>query len=161
MFLGLFCYASLTSFASIPSADSLGGYENVCLTYTFRTSDYDNGRHYENDLMPYTAYYDTQGNIKDFFFDSYLFLPCMDFGPSGARMHVDTSNPTKAIDWTSYVEDTFYRGANVDALDKAFGSTKSALGDTESKAGVFFTILYPCYSSKKFGTLGGRDLIIA
>ena len=55
----------------VPTADDLEGYENVCLTYTFRRSGADNGRHYEKDLLPYTAYLDTKGNIKDFFFDSY------------------------------------------------------------------------------------------
>ena len=108
--------------------------------------------------MPYTAYLDKNGNIKDFFFDSYLFLPCMDFGPSGARMHVDVNNPTKAIDWTTYVEDTFHKGANVDALEEAFGATKKALGDSEKKAGAFFTILYPCTSATNFGTLSGKQL---
>lgn len=144
--------------AEMPSADALGGYQNVCLTYTFRTSNGDYGRHYKEDLMPYVAYLDKDGNVKDFFFDSYLFLPCMDFGPSGARMHVDTSNPTKAIDWTTYIEDTFYDGANVDALEEAYGEAKYALGDTDSKAGVFFTILYPCANANDFGELGGRQL---
>ena len=71
--------------AKVPTAEDLCGYENVCLTYTFRRSGADNGRHYEKDLLPYTGYLDTEGNVKDFFFDSYLFLPCMDYGPSGAR----------------------------------------------------------------------------
>ena len=101
--------------AKVPTADDLDGYENICLTYTFRRSGSDYGRHYEKDLLPYTAYLDTKGNILDFFFDSYLFLPCMDYGPSGARMHLDEANPTKAIDWTSYVDDTFAKGANVES----------------------------------------------
>ena len=144
--------------SKVPTADDLEGYENVCLTYTFRRSGADNGRHYEKDLLPYTAYLDTKGNVKDFFFDSYLFLPCMDYGPSGARMHLDEGNPTKAIDWTSYVDDTFAKGANVDALEKAYGTTKKALGNTDSKAGVFFTLLYPGKKATNFGTLGGRSL---
>lgn len=144
--------------AKVPTAEDLCGYENVCLTYTFRRSGADNGRHYEKDLLPYTGYLDTEGNVKDFFFDSYLFLPCMDYGPSGARMHLDEANPTKAIDWTSYVDDTFAKGANVDALEKAFGTTKAALGNTDKKAGVFFTLLYPGKGATNFGTLGGRSL---
>ena len=142
----------------VPTADDMGGYENLCLTYTFRRSGSDNGRHYESDLLPYTAYLDKNGNIKDFFFDSYLFLPCMDYGPSGARMHLDENNPTKAIDWTAYVDDTFASGANVDALEKAFGKTKEALGDKNSKAGVFFTLLYPGKKATNFGSLGGKSL---
>ena len=142
----------------VPMADDMGGYENLCLTYTYRRNGADNGRHYESDLLPYTAYLDKNGNIKDFFFDSYLFLPCMGYGPSGARMHLDENNPTKAIDWTDYINDTFAKGANVDALESAYGKTKAALGDTKSKAGVFFTILYPGKKATSFGTLGGRSL---
>ncbi|MBQ1205830.1 MAG: DUF4855 domain-containing protein, partial [Clostridia bacterium] len=142
----------------VPTASDMGGYDNLCLTYTFRRSGSDYGRHYESDLLPYTAYLDTNGKIKDFFFDSYLFLPCMDYGPSGARMHLDSNNPTKAIDWTAYVDDTFHTGANVDALEKAFGKTKAALNDTKSKAGVFFTLLYPGKKATDFGTLGGKSL---
>ncbi|MBO5915170.1 MAG: DUF4855 domain-containing protein [Clostridia bacterium] len=153
----LLCIESL-AVPRVPTADDMGGYENVCLTYTYRRNGADNGRHYESDLLPYTAYLDKNGNIKDFFFDSYLFLPCMGNGPSGARMHLDENNPTKAIDWTDYVNDTFAKGANVDALESAFGKTKAALGDTKSKAGVFFTILYPGKKATNFGTLGGKSL---
>ncbi len=149
---------SLVAAPEVPTADDLSGYENVCLTYTFRRSGSDNGRHYENDLLPYTAYLDKNGQIKDFFFDSYLFLPCMDYGPSGARMHFDENNPTKSIDWTAYVDDTFAGGANVDALENAYGTTKKALGDTKSKAGVFFTLLYPGKKAINFGSLGGKSL---
>ena len=82
----------------------------------------------------------------------------MGYGPSGARMHLEAGNPTKAIDWTTYVDDTFYNNANVDALESAFGKTKAALGDTKSKAGVFFTLLYPSTEATNFGSLGGRNL---
>lgn len=140
------------------TAHPLGGYENINLTYTFRYGSSDMGRHSESDFMPYVAYLDTQGNIKDYFFDSYLFLPCMGYGPSGARMHTDAGNPTKAIDWTTYVEDTFAPYANVNALETAFGKVKSTLGDKDTKAGVFFTILYPAKTATNFGTLGGKSL---
>ena len=144
--------------AKVPTANDMGGYENVCLAYTFRYSSADKGRQTESDLMPYTAYLDKNGNIKDFFFDSYLFLPCVGNGPSGARMHLDEKNPTMAIDWIAYVDDTFSTGTNVDALEKAFGKTKSALGNTDRKAGVFFTLLYPNKNATNFGSLGGRSL---
>ncbi len=153
----LLCF-DVSAAKKVPTAEDMGGYENLCLTYTFRRSGYDNGRHYENDLLPYTAYLDKNGKIMDFFFDSYLFLPCMDYGPSGARMHYDENNPTKANDWIAYVSDTFHYNANVDALEKAYGRTKTALNDTESKAGVFFTLLYPGKRATNFGTLGDKSL---
>ncbi len=138
--------------------DALGGYENLRLTYTFKYSASDRARQTSEKLLPYAGYYDENGTLKDFFFDSYLFLPCMDYGPSGARMHYDVNNPTKAIDWTTYVEDTFVSGYNVDALESAFNTVKKGLGDTETQAGVFLTILYPAKGATSFGTLGGRSL---
>ena len=153
----LLCFEA-TAATKVPTADDMGGYENLCLTYTFRYSASDNGRHYEQDLLPYTGYLDKNGKVQDFFFDSYLFLPCMGYGPSGARMHLQSGNPTKAIDWTAYVDDTFYNNANVDALESAFGKTKAALNDTKSKAGVFFTLLYPSTEATNFGNLGGKNL---
>ncbi len=149
---------SISAFAAVPTADDLNGYENICLAYTFKTSMWNNGRLSKNNLMPYVGYLDQQGNIKDFFFDSFLFLPCMAYGPSGARMHLDESNPTKAIDWTTYIDDTFRNDYNVDALNRAFGEVKSSLNQSEKKAGVFFTILYPGERATNFGSLGGKQL---
>lgn len=153
-----FSFFGIVAAAEMPDPSVINGYENICLTYTFNTSRYDNGRQTVEDLRPYVGYYDSKGNIKDFFFDSYLFLPCVQYGPSGARMHADEANPTKAIDWTSYVEDTFAAGCNVNALDAAFGNAKTALGNKDKKAGVFLTILYPTRTATNFGTLGGKDL---
>ncbi|MBE6692153.1 MAG: DUF4855 domain-containing protein [Ruminococcaceae bacterium] len=153
--------ASLFSYkvgAAMPSPSVIDGYENVCLTYTYRPEVEGYGRQEVADLMPYVAYHDINGNIKDFFFDSYLFLPCNTTAPSGATVHGGTNNPTYATDWIDYVNDTFYEGKNVDALDTAMGNAKQALGNTDKKAGVFFSILYPSYTQRSFGTLGGRSL---
>ncbi len=143
---------------TLPTANDLNGYENICLTYTFSSSG-DRSRLSTSQLEPYVAYIDADGKMTDYFFDSFLFLPRMGYGPSGGRMHADLGNPTKAIDWTTYINDTFQNRYNVDALDKAFMNTKDALNDeTDKKAGVFFTILYPCATATSFGTLGGRSL---
>ncbi len=149
---------SLPASAAMVDTNALGGYSNVCLTYTFDTSIPTYGRHSVDDLMPYVAYLDKEGSVKDFFFDSYLFLPCVEFGPSGAPMHANDANPTNAKDWIAYVNDTFADGYNVDALDSAFGKVKTELNQPDKKAGVFFTLLYPCMTATNFGTLGGRNL---
>jgi hypothetical protein len=157
--LSVFAAFNITANAAMPKAEVMDGYENLVLTYTHNPKKDDYGRHFPNDLKPYVAYLDENGKAKDFFFDSYLFLPCVSNGPSGARLHYDYKNPTKAIDWTNYVEDTFYQGANVDALEIAFGEAKKELGDNSRKAGVVLTILYPgVEAGDKFGSLGGKEL---
>ena len=151
----LFSVGSMAAFAPV---DSMDGYQNMVLTYTHNPNRSDMGRHTVEDLMPYVGYYDQSGRMTDFFFDSYLFLPCMSYGPSSARLHYDPENPTKAIDWTTYVEDTFHKGTNVDALDIAFGKAKAELNSPDKKAGVALTILYPGANCINFGSLGGREL---
>lgn len=145
----------------MPSSDALDGYENVCLTYTFDyfNSSNDKSSHTVEDLLPYIGYYDREGEVKDYFFDSFLFLPCVTYGPSGASMFASFDEPTVALDWTAYVSDTFKDGYNVSALNEAFGIVKEQLGDkSDKKAGVFFSILYPTHTSTEFGSLDGRDL---
>ena len=159
MLTAAFSAFTFSASADFPKADDvMNGYENLCLTYTYNPNAANNGRHLAEDLKPYVGYYDTEGSLKDFFFDSYLFLPCVTYGVSGARLHYDTNNPTKAVDWQAYIDDTFYEGTNVDALETAFGEVKQKLGDTEKKAGVVLTVLYPAYGQKDFGTLGGKTL---
>ncbi len=158
--LSSFSVLSLTASAELTKADALDGYENICLTYTF---DYyaggDRGAHTEEELLPYVGYYDREGKLTDYFFDSYLFLPCVSFGPSGGSMVGSFADPSNLEDWSAYVNDTFKEGYNVDALDSAFGRVKQELGDTsDRKAGVFFTILYPIHTQTEFGMINGENL---
>ncbi len=159
MVMAAFGFALTTNAApSVPMPDLLDGYENICLTYNFRPSSGSSIRHTAADLLPYTAYIDTNGNIKDFFMDTYLFLPYNTTAPSGATLHGGTNNPTFATDWTAYINDLFYVNRNVNALETAFGQTKAALNNTDKKAGVFFTIFYPAHNQTNFGVLGSRAL---
>ncbi len=145
----------------MPTAETLNGYENICLTYTFDYyNSYNNrGAHDAESLLPYVGYYDKNGELTDYFFDSFLFLPCVSFGPSGGSMVGSFADPSNLVDWTAYIEDTFKEGYNVDALDSAFGKVKQELGDTsDKKAGVFFTVLYPIHTQTEFGEINGESL---
>lgn len=158
MVMSVFSVFAIPTSAAMPSSEVMDGYENLLLAYTHNPNRADMGRYTAEDLKPYVGYYNKNGELADFFFDSYLFLPCMSYGPSGARLHHDASAPTKDIDWTTYVEDTFYEGSNVDALEVAFGEAKQKLNDSERKAGVVFSILYPAQDQTDFGSLGGKTL---
>ena len=151
--------ASGTS-SNMPDPSVLNGYENVCLTYTF---DYygsnDLGAHTVEDLLPYVGYYNRDGKLTDYFFDSFLFLPCVSFGPSGGSMVGSFDEPSNLVDWKAYIDDTFRKDRNVDALNTAFAQVKSELGDkSDRKAGVFFTMLYPIHTQTSFGTIDGKNL---
>ncbi len=156
--LSVFSSFAFSASADFPSSDEMNGYENLCLTYNFNIKVENNGRHLVEDLAPYVAYYDTNGNIKDFFFDSFLFLPVNGYAPSGGTLHYDPGKPNKASDWEAYVDDTFYENANVNALNTAMGEAKKALNDNQTKAGVILTIMYPGWGDSNFGTLNGKAL---
>jgi hypothetical protein len=82
-------------------------------------------------------------------FDSYLYLPFSAF------------DQTTAEGWQNYVKNTFTQNYNVDALDKAVGKTNEALGKSDYKAKVFFSILRPNVKKdeggniKQFGDIDG------
>ena len=151
----------LEAASGMPVADDLNGYENICLTYTFDYYNSSNnyGAHTVEDLLPYVGYYDREGVLRDYFFDSYLFLPCVSYGPSGNSMVGSFAQPSNLVDWSAYINDTFKQGVNVDALNTAFGQVKNELSDNSNKkAGVFFTILYPIHTQTNFGTVNGKNL---
>ena len=149
------CVSLESSAAGLLMPDDLGGINNVMLTYTFAKSGAVSGRHTVTDLSPYVGYYDTDGVLRDTFFDSFLFLPCVTTGPSGGAMYKSSSNPGIASDWEAYLDDLFRDGYNLDALNTAVGNIAAELGLDGYKADIFFTVLYPVQGQTGFGTIGG------
>ncbi|MBQ3934664.1 MAG: DUF4855 domain-containing protein [Clostridia bacterium] len=140
--------------APFPSPDLLDGIRNINLTYTFATQSSNYGRHTKETLLHDVGYYDQSGKLKDTFFDAYLFLPCVTYGPSGGTMY-ESSNPAVASDWIAYLNDLFRGGYNVSALDAAAAEVGKGLGKPDYKVKVFFTILFPHDGFRSFGSLDG------
>ncbi len=126
------------------SPDLLGGVRDVSLMY--------HGPKYDNTvetLLPYVAYIDEDGNIKDTMFDGFLFLLTQQF-PSGAAGH----QATQKSDWEWCLDDLFADGENIDALNTVAGQVNDALG--LSKKYTFFVSLYvPHLNQKAFGDVDG------
>ncbi len=118
-----------------PSEDLIKGYKDVCLLY----HRVDRPGYNENELLRYLAYVDTEGNIKDTLFDSFLFLQSGDL-PSGKA---NNSAITKAdLDWM--LDAIFADGKNLKAMEKVAGQIKQELGlDDDFKYGVGITIYKP------------------
>ncbi|HPE94663.1 MAG TPA: DUF4855 domain-containing protein [Bacillota bacterium] len=108
----------------------------------------------EKQLLPYVAYLDTKGNIKDTLFDSFLFLPYSVYTYSKLYKCADG--------WKYYVDNVFEKGYNLDALEKAVASTQKALSIKDYCVTVFFSILcskvhygeFP----EKFGDIDGDGI---
>ncbi|MDD4125004.1 MAG: DUF4855 domain-containing protein [Eubacteriales bacterium] len=138
-----------------PSAESLGGCENILLAYNYKTENVSAGRTTKKSYLPYVGYYNTDGELTDYFFDSYLYLPCMTTCPSGGFLYSSADKPSVMSDWLDYENDLFYDDANVHALEQAVGEVKTALGDSDYQVKVFLSIFNPNVKCKSFGDVDG------
>ncbi len=135
-----------------PTYEELDGIHNICLAYNCFPPEKDNPKSSfsVDEMLPYVGYYDKEGNLKDTFFDSFLFLPYSAFTYSS---HYKT-----AEGWKYYIDNTFADGKNVDALNTAAEKVGSELG-VDCNVKVFLTMFHtaPTYGDfpEKFGDLDG------
>ncbi len=109
----------------------------------------------EDDILPYVAYLDTNGNIAGTMFDSVAFVPCHGDYPSGGRLVKTNGKPGAVMsDWETYFEYTFKEGQDIDALDKVVGRVYSELG-LKGKYKVYLTLPYPTIIDMPFGDING------
>lgn len=129
-----------------PSDDLLNGAKDTCLLY------HNNPEGYKvEDLIPYLAYVDKDGNMKDTMFDSFLFLYMNSF-PSGGYPY------SKGVmsDWLWAANDVFAEGKNIMALEEAAGQVKQQLGlSDDHKYKVILSLYYPSNSITNFGDVDG------
>ncbi len=141
--------SSLGYFA--PDESVLNGVQDLCLLYHGVSL---NGYNVD-DLIPYLAYVDSEGNIKDTMFDSFLFLVSGKF-PSGLGTTVD--HTMSDMEWV--LNDLFTDGKNIQALDEAAGKVKEALGLGDDFKYNFTVSLYkPNSSRKQYGDINGDGVI--
>ena len=105
--------------------DMLDGTDNLFLSYTFNHSYPASGHRSKEGYKPLVGYYDTEGKVRDIFFDSFLFLPCVTTAPSGGSIYRDSKNPSNFSDWQMFVDDCFLDGYNIPALNQAVGEVKA------------------------------------
>ncbi len=138
--------------------DDFYGIHDIMLAYNCLYSNPERGLLTKELLLPYVAYYDRDGKMKDIYFDSFLFLPFVAAAPSGGYYYDNKSKPGCLDDWKYYVNDTFTPGKNVEALNDAVGEVKQILGLENYRARVFFSILFPTETQKEFGVVDGKKL---
>ena len=131
-----------------PSADLLDGAKDLCLLYQSSSS----GGYTADELLPYVAYIDEEANIKDTMFDSFLFLHANSPMPSGQYPY-QLSNKS---DWQWCIDDLFNEARNLNALEEAAGTVKSALGlDASFTYKITVSINYPNMTVTDFGDVDG------
>ena len=114
--------------------------------------------HIEKELFLPAAGYIKDGKIRDYMYDSYIFLCSPNFlyawNDKGAYL-----KPLTKSDWLGYItEHEFAPNHNISALDEAVGDVKQALNDGEYRANVFMTLFYPVKTVTDFGEVYGQTL---
>ncbi len=118
------------------------GVNNMLLSYHCALDENnvsgEGGRVDINEYLPYLAYLDKDGKIKDTFFDSVLYLPYVNMLHDAKKSVYGRS----ADGWRNYVDDMFYPDRNMNALEQCAEKVYSELGITDEKIKVFTSILY-------------------
>lgn len=135
-----------------PAYSDLCDVHNIALAYHCFPPEFDDVNHNtsfdKKNILPYLAYLDREGNIKDTFYDSLLFLPFSRFTYS---VHYKT-----AEGWKFYVDNVFEEHKNVDAADEVADDIEKALG-IKCEPKIFLSILHTNVTygdlADKFGAL--------
>ncbi|HAN21339.1 MAG: hypothetical protein A2Y15_07145 [Clostridiales bacterium GWF2_36_10] len=98
----------------------------------------------EEQCMTWLAYYDRDGNIKDTYFDTFIFL--------GGGQTVEWN---KADMWKKYNDNLFADSVNLSALNSAAAKVGEALGKDDFKAKVMLTLFLPSKEFTEFGDIDG------
>lgn len=130
----------------------LGGANDIVLVPNYCASDEKNGKkvgYTVDELIPYTAYVDKDGKIKDTMFDGFLFCPT---GSMLEGHHAYSDANMREV--KDMADKTFAAGRDIDALDKALEKTKSALSLDGYNVKYYLTLTYPG-KGIDFGDLDG------
>ncbi len=129
--------------------DINGGASDTCILYQSTTNNYKS-----EDLLPYLAYIDSEGKIKDTMFDSFIYMHYGDNLPSGTPMGNDSSG--NATDWQWLVDDMFAEGTNLLAMEQTAGQIKSELGlASDYTYKVIISFYNPNPATTDFGDIDG------
>jgi hypothetical protein len=120
--------------------------KNIMLVYSGAYGQQGTWR--KDDFLPLVSYKDTNGNLNGNMFDTLLFLPFPNM-------------ENKKDAWSSYLDDLFSPGVQLDALDQAVAVAKG-MPPTE-KEKVILTLPYPDPKETQFGSLddSGKTLSFA
>lgn len=99
----------------------------------------------EDELLPYVAYINTNGEIAGTMFGSVALVP-------------DGEIDTVMSAWELYFENVFADGVNLSALNNVVGRVYSSLGIEESFK-VFLTVPYPHADYDAFGDMDGDGVL--
>ncbi len=137
-----------------PGTDASGGVEDMVLIYHGREVRPDYNR--EN-LLPYVAYLDADGEPQDWLFDSFLFLEFATDDGTWIHHYREGSRLPTIDDWIWLADAWFRPETGLIGLEQAMDEVAGKLGPAERKAKVVITLPQPIAQDEAFGPLPGED----
>jgi hypothetical protein len=101
----------------------------------------------KEDFAPLVSYRDTNGNMAGNMFDTMLFLPFPNLA-------------SKKDAWSSYLDDLFAPGVQLDALDQTVAEARAPLA-TGAKEKVILTLPYPDPAETQFGMVDSEGKVLS
>lgn len=145
--------SKVTSFADISSGaypQSVAGVSDIVRVENGYNGEFPLLSEYtEEELLPYVAYLDSNGEIGGLMFDGMIFSPCASVYPSGGIIAGYSQAGGIMSDWELYIQRTL---EDMDSLNRAAEKAFAKVG-VDKKFKVFFTIPYPQIISKPFGDI--------
>lgn len=131
-----------------PGNVACGGVSNMALIFA---GGKDRVKWTEENLLPYAAYLDKDGKVKDSFFDAFLFLETK--SKTGGLFYpwpLSYGKLANKNDWDEIISQLFKKDENLDALNNAVKSLNKTTGSSQ-KAKVVLFIPYPDFRQPNFG----------
>ncbi|MFD0712238.1 DUF4855 domain-containing protein [Paenibacillus sp. GCM10027626] len=151
---GLFTEAAGPAMRGYHAAgESSGGVHNMVLLYNGYSKHDDKGDRVpwsREQLLPFVAYTDSAGRIKDWMFDSVLLLEL--WAPNG-NSFIDHGTPADVNDWRWYLEHTFCRGSMLDMINDHVSHSAEQLQNEDYRMKAVLMIPYPSDRQAAFGKL--------
>ncbi len=107
----------------------------------------------KDQYLAYVAYLE-KGEIKDTYFDGFMYLPYVKYLYNQSEKRKLTKE-----EWQAWIDWQFMADYNFDALDAAVDETKEALSlDADYSVGTYLSLFYPVYGATNFGELNGKQM---
>lgn len=108
----------------------------------------------KDQYLAYVAYLEN-GEIKDTYFDGFMYLPYVKYLYSGSQKKELTKE-----EWQAWIDWQFMADYNFDALDAAVDEMKEALPEIgeDYSVGTYLSLFYPVYGATNFGELNGKQM---
>jgi len=120
-----------------------------------QSGNFDDVRNTEEEMKYYFGYIGTDGEIKDTFFDSFMFSPLKGACPSGGNLNRSGKSFTVKSDWEYYLESIFDKEYNCGAIERVVEEVKKATGKDDYAVNMIINLPYPTMGTKPFGDIDG------